>query len=290
MSNENKELAIQKDISDKVLARIKEKTEAKELNLPPNYSAGNAMKFGWLKILETKNLNKQPALSVCTKDSIANALLEMATQGLNPAKNQCYFIVHGDTLTMMRSYFGTMAVAKRAAGVKEVFAIPIYQGDEFEFKVDFRRGKREITKHEQKFENIDNNKINGAYAVVIYNELDKDGENKTSTEIMTMPEIRKAWEQGPQKGQGKVHTNFTAEMAKKTVIARALKFAINSSDDADLFFGSNPEEIETIDTVAEDVQTEVNAKANQITEGFTEAEITDETPKTNPAPEVDPGF
>lgn len=294
MSNENKSLAIQTDITDKVLARVNDLQKTNDLKLPQNYATGNNLKFAWLKIMETKNSNKAPALSVCTKESISYALMEMVTQGLNPAKNQCYFIVHGDKLTMMRSYFGTMALAKRSANVKDVFAIPIYEGDKFTFKMDFRKGKREITAHEQEFDNINDSKIKGAYAVVIYNDVDDKGENLTSTEIMTMPEIRAAWGMGIQKGQGNVHKNFTGEMAKKTVIARALKYAINSSDDADLFFGS--EENETIDTVAEDVRNEVKGKANQLEEGFTDAEITDPEQKEsvqaeeNKVPEVDPGF
>lgn len=36
--------------------------------------------------------NRKPALTVCTKDSIANSLLDMVVQALNPVKKQCYFI------------------------------------------------------------------------------------------------------------------------------------------------------------------------------------------------------
>jgi recombination protein RecT len=37
-------------------------------------------------------------LQACTRDSIANALLDMAVQGLNPAKKQGYFIAYGKQL------------------------------------------------------------------------------------------------------------------------------------------------------------------------------------------------
>ncbi|WP_243124300.1 recombinase RecT [Clostridium sp. AWRP] len=37
-------------------------------------------------------------------------------QGLTPAKKQCYFVVYGKQLQLMRSYMGTAAVTKRLNG------------------------------------------------------------------------------------------------------------------------------------------------------------------------------
>lgn len=84
---------VQKDVVDTVLSKIKDFEEAGELKLPANYSAANALKSAWLILQETKDRNDKPALVVCTKESVANALLDMVVQGLSPMKKQCYFIV-----------------------------------------------------------------------------------------------------------------------------------------------------------------------------------------------------
>jgi recombination protein RecT len=64
-------------------------------------------------------------------------------------------------------------------------------------------------------------------------------------EEMTIQEILKAWGQGQTKGNSPAHQNFKGEMAKKTVINRALKTLINSSTDSGLMdedVDSNPTE------------------------------------------------
>ena len=58
---------------------------------------------------------------------------------------------------------------------------------------------------------------------------------------MSISQIKSAWGQGATKGSSPAHKNFTDEMAKKTVIGRACKMIINSSDDAYLFEGKNDE-------------------------------------------------
>lgn len=103
----------QKDVVDSVLAKITKFEETGELVLPSNYSAANALKSAWLILQETVDRNNRPALEVCSKESVANALLDMVVQGLSPIKKQCYFIVYGTKLQLMRSYLGTLAVAKR---------------------------------------------------------------------------------------------------------------------------------------------------------------------------------
>jgi len=109
-NNKDNQLAlVKKDTVDIVAAKVREFQERGELDLPPNYSPENAMKSAWLILQNTFDKNKKPVLHACTKDSIANSLLDMIVQGLNPAKKQCYFIAYGNQLVCQRSYFGTMA-------------------------------------------------------------------------------------------------------------------------------------------------------------------------------------
>ncbi|MEJ7445812.1 RecT family recombinase, partial [Staphylococcus hominis] len=75
-------------------------------------------------------------LANCTKESMAQALLGMVTQGLNPAKNQCYFIPYGNKMQIQRSYHGNIMMLKRDAGAKDVVAQIIYKGDSFKQELD----------------------------------------------------------------------------------------------------------------------------------------------------------
>lgn len=226
--------AVQKyeNISEQVLTRIEEFQKTGGMVLPKDYSVENHMKSAWLILQATTDRSGQPALSVCTKESIANALLDMVLQGLAVSKKQGYFIVYGNKLEFQRSYFGTIALAKRTGGIKtEPVANVIYEGDEFVYSIDPKTARISIVKHEQKIDNIDNSKIKGAYALVTL------ADGYTQVTIMSMAQIRAAWGQGATKGGSPAHKNFAEEMAKKTVIGRACKAIINSSDDAWLYDG-----------------------------------------------------
>lgn len=230
MSTKNELAMIKKDTVDVVAAKVKQFQESGELHFPPNYSPENAMKAAWLLLQDVKSgksTGEAPALEVCTKDSIANSLLDMVVQGLNPLKKQGYFIVYGRTLSFQRSYFGTMAVTQRVTGAKSIDAAVIYEGDE----VDYEMHNGRITKltHKQKFGNQDK-AIAGAYCTI----TEKDG--SIYIELMTIKEIEKSWGQSKMnpKGDSSTHKKFPQEMAKRTVINRACKKFLNASDDGSL--------------------------------------------------------
>ena len=111
---------IQNQTTNAVLDHVHQLQEAGDLKLPENYAVGNQIKLAWLKILEVKDRNDRPALEVCTKESIANALLEMVVQGLSVTKKQGDFIVYGNKLTFSLEYHGTIALARRFGGVSGV--------------------------------------------------------------------------------------------------------------------------------------------------------------------------
>lgn len=234
MEKNNEKTSIQKfeNISEQVLSRIEQFQKDGSMILPKNYSVENHMKSAWLVLQEVEDKEHHKALQICTKESIANSLLDMVLQGLSVSKKQGYFIVYGNKLIFQRSYFGTIALAKRTGGiVSEPVANVIYDGDDFQYEIDPKTAKVSIIKHSQKLENIDNAKIKGAYALVTL------ADGTTQVTIMSMQQIRAAWGQGATKGNSPAHKNFAEEMAKKTVIGRACKVIINSSDDAWLYDG-----------------------------------------------------
>lgn len=217
------------NVSEQVLAKIKSFQEV-GLQLPANYAVDNAMKAAWLVLQDCEDKDHHKALEVCTKESIANSLLDMVLQGLSVHKKQGYFLVYGNKLNFQRSYFGTVALAKRTGVItKEPVANLIYDGDEFVYTIDPATGEKKIVKHDQKIENINDTKIKAAYCIT------QKADGTSSLEIMTIDQIRAAWKQGATKGNSPAHNNFSGEMAKKTVIGRACKMIINSSDDAWLY-------------------------------------------------------
>lgn len=261
---ENKQIATvqEKNITDNVLGRVKELEATGNIMLPKNYNPGNALKSAFLILSETVDKDKKPVLQSCSQVSICNALLDMCLQGLSPVKKQCYFIAYGGKLQLSKSYLGNIAATKRLEGVKDVKAHVIYEGDEFEEGYDYKTGTITVTKFAPKFENVDLSKIKGAFAVVI----GEDG--PIHTEVMNISQIKSAWNQGAAKGNSGAHKNFTDEMAKKTVINRACKNFVCTSDDSDILIESisrtnEYESEDKIESTIKEVHEEIKDNANQ---------------------------
>ena len=264
MSTEKKnEIAlIKKDTVDVVANRVRKFQENGELHFPANYSPENAMKAAWLAVQETVDRNSKPALEVCTRDSIANALLNMVVQGLNPVKKQCYFIVYGNKLVLQRSYFGAMHIAKTVdPNIADIVAEVIYEGQTFKYAK--KNGRNYIVEHQMQLGD-DSKPIVGAYCQVLY----KDGTE--SATVMSISEIMSAWSKSPthpidQNGELKAnstHAQFSGEMAKKTVINRACKSIINSSGDDSLLIEAYRQT--EADIAEAEALEEIEANANTI--------------------------
>ena len=271
---------IKNDTVTNAMSQIQSYQDQGRLQLPPGYSAQNALMSAWLVLQAVQDKDHRPALQVCTKDSIANALLDMVVQGLNPAKKQCYFIVYGSQLFCQRSYFGTRTVTKRVTGCKDIFAEVVYEGDTFKYKIV--GGNKVILEHTQDLANVDKRKIKAAYCIVV------PAEGEPHTEIMTMDQIKQAWmqsrqspfdEQGNLK-PGSVHAKFSEEMAKKTVTNRTCKMFINSSNDDSLIV----ERINRSDDEAEEAEFEEEVKQSANGEVL-DAEYVEKTTDAEPAQE-----
>ena len=221
MTNNQVQAIKQRDITDVILSRVDE-MKHDGLALPSNYNAANALNIAFLKLVDMKVRN-QPLLEVVTKKSIQESLLNMVLQGLSPAKNQVYFIPYGSELQMQRSYFGTQTALKRLNGINDIWANVVFEGDKFDILID-EKGRERLKVHETSFLNRDN-PIVAAYAIV---ETEENGQLLT---VMTKKEIDKSWAQAKTNN---VQKSFPQEMAKRTVINRAAKSIINSSDDSDM--------------------------------------------------------
>lgn len=268
-----------KEIFDVVSAAVGGYLKTGEIALPKNYSFGNAIKSAWLILQETKDRNNKPALEVCTKESVINALQQMVYQGLSPDKKQCYFIPFGNKLTLIRSYFGSIAVAKRVdPSISDIAFDVVYKDDVFSYKKV--RGRTVIAEHKQQLQNIGNENIIAAYCSIFR------GDEET-TFIMTMEEIKAAWRKSslnPVTDEGvlkanSTHAQFTKDMAIKTVVNHACKYVINSSDDGSLVFDK------ALCTYDETVSQEYAVEA-EIQENANSEELNFSTDDETAAPEI----
>jgi recombination protein RecT len=223
---EQQGLVLPKNITDKVMNTLTLYQQQGTVAFPQNYSVGNALKAAYLIYQNDVKLQK------CTNTSVANALLDMCISGLNPSKNQCYFVPMGDQCTLMTSYFGKQTMVKRIKGVIDVRSDVIYKDTCYELTLDvYGNDDIKITGpcplDKRKSENII-----GAWARII---LDPEVWGvETYTAIMTLEDIQNAWSMGSAYGKSKAHQKFMGEMAKKSAINRCIKNFINTRDDQDI--------------------------------------------------------
>lgn len=254
MTNKNQvALVAEKTITDNVLNRINKMQVEGSLQIPENYSPENALKSAYLKLLDIKTGKDggyKPVLEVCSQDSIANALLEMVVQGLNPMKNQGYFISYGNKLTFSRSYLGTVAITKRIPGVKDVKGYALYKDDVLETEFDVITGNLKIKKYVPNVKNRNPKDLVGAFGLVV------GDEGILHMEYMDLDQIKKSWNQGAMKGDSPAHNNFPDQMAIKTVINRACKMYANTSDDSNTISS-------LLNKASREVELEIEKNANK---------------------------
>lgn len=209
-----------------VAQKIEKMQEQGQISLPGNYSAANALQAAYFTLTAVDFKTKVALIDKVTPESVAFALQDMAIQGLSVAKKQGYFIAYGDKLQFMRSYHGTQAVIKRLTGIKELWANVIWKGEEFEVEYN-ERGVLTFKAHKADWRAATGQKedIEGAYCIIEH----EDGRQYLT--VMTMAEINTSWSQSSNQS---VQNKYPQEMAKRTVINRAAKAFLNTSDDSDL--------------------------------------------------------
>jgi recombination protein RecT len=259
----------QQSVTDIVGAKMNQWLKEGAIVLPRDYSIQNAMKFAWLELQTTKDLNDRPLFvdgkmqeEVGTKNSLVAALLNMAVQGMNVGKDQGYFVIFAKQVTFMRSYFGTETLTKTLEPkVKDFASAVIREGDEITY--DMQYGKITNLVHKTNWANR-SKPILGAYAVA----LDADGK-PLAIDIMSIEEIHQSWKQSkgrPFDDQGKLkpssyQAKFPVEACKKTVLNRLCKPIINTSTDKEILLTM----IKTSDELADRamVEDDIGQLANQ---------------------------
>lgn len=274
--NAGADLIVNNAFIDGLSAQLEKKKEY-GLTFPADYNPTNALMGAYLVLKETNDKNGKCVLESCSQASIANTLMDMVTMGLSMQKKQCYPIAYSGKLQCQISYHGHKAMAHRY-GAKTINAEVIYEGDTFKYHLE--NGRKILDEHTQDFQNINLDKIVGAYCVVF---LD-DG--STYMEVMNINQIKTAWKKGfGYKENSGTHKEFTDMMAKKTVTSRACKQIVQQYGDVfavDSF--EKAEQLENVDVVAENVSYDIQQNANSedfnpdIIDGEVVVEVADEEP------------
>lgn len=161
-----------------------------------------------------------PSLAKCSQTSLIGALLCAAQAGLEPntSLGQAYIIPYGEKAQFQISYKGLIELAHRSGQLKDISAHVVYEGDTFEYEL----GLEPKLKHVPAMS--DRGKATWVYAVY---HLNSGG---YGFEVMSVEDINNHRRQYSKvRGTSPWDTSWE-EMAKKTVVKKALKYAPMASD------------------------------------------------------------
>lgn len=162
-----------------------------------------------------------PQLANCTKTSLIGALLCSAQAGLEPntALGQAYIIPYGKEAQFQISYKGLIELAHRSGQLKDISAHIVYENDTFEYELGLEPKLKHIPAMKDRGEAV--------WVYAVYH-LVSGG---YGFEVMSVEDINKH-----RNKYSKVRSNSSPwvtaweEMAKKTVVKKALKYAPMASD------------------------------------------------------------
>lgn len=182
-----------------------------------------------------------PKLAQCDKTSLIGALLCAAQAGLEPntSLGQAYIIPYGNKAQFQISYKGLIELAHRSGQLKDISAHIVYANDEFEYELGLEPKLKHIPAMKNRGEAV--------WVYAVYH-LVSGG---YGFEVMSVDDINQH-----RNKYSKVRSNdspwVTAweEMAKKTVVKKALKYAPMASDFVRV---SNQDEHTTKIDFAEDI-------------------------------------
>ena len=228
------------------------------LSLSEVYEVDRALAAAFTLLNCLKDPTGCPILEQCSAESITTALLDMAIQGLSVNKRQCRFAVSGGDIKLVRTYFGTIALAREVGGmIGEPIVSMIGQGDDFEFETDVITGKKRLIRHRPALCGM-GGEIAGAYCILHLSDGTQYLEVFGPLQISAMLGVR-------QEDMVRVERKTVF----RTVINRACRNLIESSANAYMYECMYDEW--DLSTTNIGSQTEVNEPAN-ITENILDEE------------------
>lgn len=162
----------------------------------------------FLRIVTT-TIRRNPKLSACTVESLAQTILDSAQLGLelDGLLGRAYAVPYGDKCTLIIGYKGLIALAYRSRQVKAIQAAVVYDRDKFHWQM----GLNPDMTHEP-YQGIDHpGKVTHSYCVAT---LDGD---VTVWVVLPRWEIEEHRKRSKSANTGPWQTDYAA-MAKKTAI------------------------------------------------------------------------
>ena len=202
-------------------------------------------------------ISTTPALQECTPQSFCAAMMNAAQLGLEPNTplGQAYLIPFNNTSKRCKEvqfqigYKGLIDLAYRSGEFRNIYAKEVYEKDDFEYEF----GLEPKLHHKPYVDGLDRGKVIYYYGVFTLVNGGFGFDVMSTTEVES---FAKRYSQSYGKGFSPWKTNFD-EMAKKTVLKRALKYA--------------PLKTDFVKQVTEDVTIKTDFAADM-------SEIPDETP------------
>ena len=195
------------------------------VSLPKGYNVGNEVAGLMYAIGKAKDKNGRSALEICSPEQVMNEIRDCVFQGLSIYKKHIWVIIYDGSLSLQRSYYGTVAALSYMFPWLRVYANVIYEGDVYSFCTS-PEGYDYIEDMHSSLENHDK-AILGAYGNIIDT---RTGERVYGC-VMTKKEIDANWEKSKSKDRT-VQKEFPQEMAKRTLINRMCKLFVNSGVNA----------------------------------------------------------
>ncbi|WP_346905935.1 RecT family recombinase [Clostridium sp.] len=200
----NVQVGVLRNVNTKLTEKLEEEAKA----LPSNF---NTLRFkqNAMTVLQGLDLSKM----VGKEYELARCIIKGAYLNLDFANRECYVITYGGNPEFMTDYKGEEKLVYNYAvrPVKNINSQIIKDGEEFWIETN---GEEKKIIHRQ---GISDNRIIGAYSVVIY----QDG--TTNFEVMTRKEIETVRDKFSKQPKGKAWSDSFGEMCKKTVLRRLCK-------------------------------------------------------------------
>lgn len=210
LTENNKTTEVAKKPKEKTIVDVIKSMQAQfEIALPKHL---NSDKFVRVAIT---TIRKNPALAKCNRESLLGALMVSAQLGLEPGiLEQAYLIPYGNEVQFQISYKGMIELLRRSGQLKDIYAYPVYENDEF----DIVYGLNRDLIHKPNFE--DRGNVKGYYAVAILKDNTKAFYYMTKKEV---EQHRDKFSKSAKSSKSPWTTDFDA-MAEKTVLKKMLKY------------------------------------------------------------------
>ena len=190
-------------------------------------------------------ISSNKKLAECTPQSFLAAMMNAAQLGLEPNTplGQTYLIPYKSACTFQLGYKGLIDLAYRSGEVKTIMAQTVYENDEFDFEFGLTPKLHHVP--------AKSNRGNPVWFYAVFKTVN-GGEG---FEVMSVEDVKAhAKKYSKSYSDGPWQTNFE-EMAKKTVLKKALKYAPIKTEFV--------RQIETDETIKSDISDDMTLVPNE---------------------------